>query len=241
MECRPAGAILERSGAARGGSYVSAKLRSMGWNWANIDWTTTGTLAAAWVQAVGSIAAVAGAAGIAVWTARDQRMRDQAEKAEVERRVATEAAEALMLVSNLAGAGASMLILMLDDLERGEDVMEICSGVAQGMNDLHEEAAHIVPLQIPGHGGRSYASLVKSGVKSAVDGAKSAIEGMRIGGQDEEFARHHATVVFTRSLEALRDAKHGADAIIATKVPRFVPVDLDKIIAQHRERLGPYT
>lgn len=38
----------------------------MGWTWANIDWTATGTVAAAWVQAVGSVAALL----VAVWVDR---------------------------------------------------------------------------------------------------------------------------------------------------------------------------
>ena len=35
----------------------------MSWTWATIDWTATGTVAAAWVQAVGSVLAI----GAAVW------------------------------------------------------------------------------------------------------------------------------------------------------------------------------
>jgi hypothetical protein len=65
----------------------------MAWRWGDIDWTTTAVVTAAWVQAVGSVAAILFATGIANQQSRaafEREARDR-EAAAAERRAAVRA------------------------------------------------------------------------------------------------------------------------------------------------------
>jgi hypothetical protein len=94
----------------------------MAGSWDNIDWAATSTATAAWVQALGSIAAVAGAAWIAGRQSREALDREQRER-ERERAVREEADQvALLSASRLVSIIAIKAAALVEWAEQPESI-----------------------------------------------------------------------------------------------------------------------
>lgn len=89
----------------------------MAWSWVQIDWTATGTVAAAWVQAIGSIAAIAGATMIASRQNRETMARESRREAVEDGRRSRDDDSALLAASRLVSIMRTRLEVYVQRVE----------------------------------------------------------------------------------------------------------------------------
>lgn len=134
---------------------------------------------AAWVQAVGSIAAVFGAAGIAIWQARQQHKNSLALLRTEQRLGRVELAKALLSLSQNC-------LRLLDHLAAQFPDREAVYNIAEGkvhvdFNELSvvEGAVHDIPLHSLPHGLVSLTMMVSSTVRQFRENVDFALQSHR--------------------------------------------------------------
>jgi hypothetical protein len=150
----------------------------MAWFWSDIDWTATGTITAAWVQAVGSIAAVAGASWVGVYQAREARKlaleQDHQREAErlLERARSLEAAGA---IARWASSRLRELAGVLSDAGQAREASRYLPHVGQQFNGYQARAMALGFAQIP-QSGRELVFALEHFLSSASGSASRAVD-----------------------------------------------------------------
>lgn len=129
------------------------------WSWQNFDWPTTVTVGAAWVQAIGSVAAIVAA----IWIARGQSR-------EADRRRSQHHAEAVTLARELVASGDKRLTALVNSAMGSADNQEVLREIEVIALQSAADALARIPIELllPAHNARA-ATIAENRLRIAAD------------------------------------------------------------------------